>query len=85
MHERTCKHLQNWLGEEYEMYRIGKMTGGASDETITRAPRHKNVGSLMLAHKWTEDVDPKGSQFRITKSDICYYTLCLIYFQLFIK
>ena len=36
------------------------MTGGASDEVVTRGPRHKNIGSLMLAHKWTEKVNPIG-------------------------
>ena len=62
LNERTCKHLQNWLGHDFEMYRIGKMTGGASDENVTRAPKHKSIGSLMLAHKWTESVDPTGAR-----------------------
>ena len=65
VHERTCKHLQNWLGEDYEMYRIGKTTGSASDEAITRAAKYKAV-SLMLAHKWTEDVNPKGISIELS-------------------
>ena len=61
LRERTCNHLQNYLGEEFEMYRIGKTTGSEKDEVITRSPKHKAIGSLMLAHKYTENVDPTGS------------------------
>lgn len=58
--ERTCNHLQNYLGEEFEMFRVGKTTGSEKDEVITRSPKHKAIGSLMLAHKYTENIDPTG-------------------------
>lgn len=58
LHFGYCVFLN--IGEEYEMYRIGKMTGGPGDEVITRAPKHKSIGSLLLAHKWTESVNPVG-------------------------
>lgn len=61
--KRTCRHLQTHLGEGFEKARVGD-TGpgwaGSEMKAKQRAPRHKNIGSLMLAHKWTESTNPKG-------------------------
>ena len=54
------------------MYRIGKTTGTASDETVKRAAKHKAIGSLMLAHKWTESVNPTGAHDVIMTNNYVY-------------
>jgi len=60
--ERTCKHLKQVLGEEFEQWRTGgvstspKKDKGSKDNTgKSSAPK------LLLAHKWDADKhDPTG-------------------------
>ena len=53
VNSRTCKHLKQYLGEEFEEHRVGDQ-GTSGEKTINRAPRHKNIPQLLLAHKYTE-------------------------------
>ncbi|XP_006820400.1 uncharacterized protein LOC100366927 isoform X2 [Saccoglossus kowalevskii] len=64
--KRTCKHLGAHLGEEYEQIRLGEYAARrsrrvASTSTDTKPkPKSKAMIQLLLAHKWTDSVDPKG-------------------------
>ncbi|KAJ2996018.1 hypothetical protein HDV02_000247 [Globomyces sp. JEL0801] len=52
--KRTCKHLKQVLGQEYESFRCG-------DTKSTRDFSAKvNSVKLLLANKWEEHIDPKG-------------------------
>ena len=61
---RTCKHLREYLGSEFEDARVGPVTGrgstrgGASAETpskgSSRIAQHINIKPLLLAHKYTD-------------------------------
>lgn len=67
---RTCKHLRQYLGEEFEKARLG---GEIPSRAVTSRPRASSSGSsgegasevsgvpgLLLAHSWEGDVDLKG-------------------------
>ena len=51
---RTCKHLKNYLGEEFEKKRTGDDDSSEGGRTIMRAPRSKAIPQLLLAHKYNE-------------------------------
>eukprot|EP01126_Amoeba_proteus_P030543 TRINITY_DN3017_c0_g1_i12.p1 TRINITY_DN3017_c0_g1~~TRINITY_DN3017_c0_g1_i12.p1 ORF type:complete len:352 (-),score=66.65 TRINITY_DN3017_c0_g1_i12:633-1688(-) len=52
--KRTCKHLRTYLGEEFETYRVGR-TGNAPVKV-----KKVQQPALLLAQKWTPDVNPTG-------------------------
>lgn len=53
---RTCKHLRQVLGEEFEAAR----TGAAVTAAQVKAAEPKNAPPLLLAHTWDPSVDPTG-------------------------
>ena len=60
LNARTCKHLRRYLTDEHESARIG-------GSLTMRAPKTKEGGkvqavppALLLANKWTPDIDPTG-------------------------
>jgi len=51
---RTCKHLRSLLGEEFEEFRVGKLSA------LPASPK-QSAPKLMLANKWDESKhDPTG-------------------------
>ncbi|XP_070574678.1 uncharacterized protein [Ptychodera flava] len=64
--KRTCKHLKAHLGEEFENVRLGEYAARRSRRlSVSRdepQPKKKSKAmiQLLLAHKWTESVDPTG-------------------------
>lgn len=64
---RTCKHLIKLRGEDAEKARLGeewkdrKKKGAKSKATKKKqAEAAKNKPPILLAHSWTEDIDPSG-------------------------
>ena len=60
INKRTCKHIRKVCGDEAESARIG-------GSLTMRAPKTKENGkvqavppALLLANKWTPDIDPTG-------------------------
>ena len=47
--QRTCKHLQQHLGEEYEKARVGTYT------TSSVRPPKVATPPLLLAHSWSPE------------------------------
>ncbi len=63
INKRTCKHIRKVRGDEAESARIG-------GSLTMRAPKTKEGGkvqavppALLLANKWTPDIDPNGWMF----------------------
>ncbi|KAL3860121.1 hypothetical protein ACJMK2_010286 [Sinanodonta woodiana] len=58
--KRTCKHLQQYLGEDFENARLGIVASPAKKK-VERAPAQHIHVSVLLAHKYVEgDIDPTG-------------------------
>ena len=55
--KRTCKHLREYLGDEFEDCRCGITSASQvhSNKATNRSPRHKQIKQLLLAHKWQEE------------------------------
>ncbi|XP_077982754.1 uncharacterized protein LOC144437642 [Glandiceps talaboti] len=65
--KRTCKHLKEYLGEEFENVRLGEYSARrsrrlsvAKDEPQQPKKKSKAMIQVLLAHKYTESVNPTG-------------------------
>jgi DNA ligase-1 len=54
INERSCKHIREYLGDEYENERVGKSLSAPAK------PKTKQVPKLLLAHKWELTTNPTG-------------------------
>ncbi len=65
--QRSCKHIRQFRGEEAEKYRVGNLTvtrittkKEKSSEEEKEVDDKKWKPKVLLAQKWTEEVDPTG-------------------------
>ncbi len=64
--KRTCKHLRQYLGEDFEKNRIGTELPEKSPRTKTKSASSSEEGGdssvpgLLLAHSWEGDIDLHG-------------------------
>jgi len=57
INRRTCKHIRKILGDEAEQIRVGY------NPAIKTKPKKKTIAvppAMLLAEKWTSDIDPTG-------------------------